>query len=365
MKVLIAFDSFKGSMTSIEAGMSASFGFMCAFPDAQIKVMELGDGGEGTAEALLAGRESISREIEVQGPLAQKVKAKYYLYESEEKKAVINVSEACGLPLVPEEFRSPMNTTTYGVGQMILDAITLGATELIIGLGGSSTNDGGLGMLEALGAEYEIHARASRYITGADLPYIRGINLDKVRNTLQGIKIKVLCDVDNPLYGTQGAACVFGPQKGASEEEIKILDEGLRNLSKIASIDGNRPGYGAAGGLGFAFGGILNAELKKGADLVLDEIGFDEELNDCDLFITGEGMIDNSSLNGKAVYTAAKRALEKGVRTVVFVGKKELEAERIGVEAIIQITRDFSVDFMNREIASENLRKEVADYFGK
>lgn len=312
MKILISIDSLKGSLSSIEAGNAIKKGILKVKEDAQVKILPLADGGEGTVDALVQGMNGKKETIEVTGPIAKKVDATYGLLKNTST-AIIEIAQASGLTLVPTELRNPLYTTTYGVGEIIKEAINKGYRNFIVGIGGSATNDAGIGMLQALGFEFYDKNNKLVGLGGKVLNEIRHIKIENRLKELDECKFKIACDVNNPLFGKNGAAYIYGSQKGATSEIIEELDNGLRNFSKVVknylSKDvANVEGAGAAGGLGFAFLAFLNSKLESGIKIILEEIKLEEELKDADFVITGEGRLDNQTAMGKAPIGVAKLA---------------------------------------------------------
>lgn len=324
MKVVVAMDSFKGSISSIEGSEAISLGIKDVYQDAEIRTIPLADGGEGTVEAFIHATGGKRIEKEVRGPLNEKVKAMYGI-SGDGKTAIIEVAAACGLPLVPKEELNPLKATTYGVGELIHDAIERGCRDFIIGLGGSATNDAGVGMLQALGFRFLDGKKQEIGSGGGALRDIQHLITEQANPLLKECTFQVACDVNNYLYGKNGAAYVFGPQKGATEEEVKILDAGLQHFAnkvreqleiEIHAIEG----AGAAGGLGAAFAGFLHAELKSGIELVLNFVNMENYMKDADLVITGEGMLDGQTSMGKAPIGVAKLAEKYDVPVIALAG---------------------------------------------
>lgn len=324
MKVVVAMDSFKGSISSIEGSKAISLGIKDVYQDAEIRTISLADGGEGTVEAFIHATGGKRIEKAVRGPLNEKVKAMYGI-SGDGKTAIIEVAAACGLPLVPKEELNPLKATTYGVGELIHDAVERGCRDFIIGLGGSATNDAGVGMLQALGFRFLDEKKQEIGSGGGALRDIQHLITDQANPLLKECTFQVACDVNNYLYGKNGAAYVFGPQKGATEEEVKILDAGLQHFANkvreqlkidIHAIEG----AGAAGGLGAAFAGFLHAELKSGIELVLNFINMENYMKDTDLVITGEGRLDGQTSMGKAPIGVAKLAEKYDVPVIALAG---------------------------------------------
>jgi glycerate kinase len=323
MKILIASDSFKGSATTMEVADSIEKGFAGIYQGVEIVKVPMADGGEGTVETLVAGMDGEFAYEEVTGPLGEGVQAKYGIIKDEI--AIIEMAEASGLVLVKEEMRNPLLTTTYGTGELILSALKRGYRKIYVGIGGSATNDGGMGMAKALG--YRFLDRDGNEIPdgGGALGQLQRIDRSKVTPLIEDAKITVMCDVENPLYGTDGAAYVYGPQKGANPEMVKLLDENLKHFADILRRDmdvdiGDIPGSGAAGGLGGGLMAFCRAELKPGIEMVLDIQQFEGQLQGVDLVITGEGRIDGQSAKGKVPAGVAKLASKLNKPVVAIAG---------------------------------------------
>ena len=324
MKTVIAIDSFKGSMTSMEAGNAAAAGVKAVFPDAEIVVRPLADGGEGTVEALTTGMGGRMETALVSDPLGRKISASYGILEKN-KTAVIEMAAAAGLPLLSKEERNPLHTTTYGVGELIRDAIRKGCRHFIVGIGGSATNDGGVGMLSALGFEFLDKSGQPVRNGAAGLADLAEIRSGHVLPVLKECTFRVACDVENSLCGELGCSSVFGPQKGADEKSIRQMDQWLFSYAQLTKehflqADENCPGAGAAGGLGFAFQSYLGARLEPGIRIVLEETGLEREMADADFVLTGEGRMDAQTLMGKTPAGVAKLAKAQKKKVVAFAG---------------------------------------------
>ncbi|PXV63405.1 glycerate kinase [Halanaerobium congolense] len=333
MRILVAPDSFKGSLTAMEAAKNIKKGINSYDSKIDVELLPMADGGEGTVQSLVDATNGEIIEKEVNGPLGNKVKAFYGLL-GDQKTAVIEMAAASGLPLVPEGKKNPLKTTTYGTGELIASALDAGAQKIIIGIGGSATNDAGVGMAQALGAEILDAEGQQIDFGGGNLDKIEKINLDKLDSRLQDVEVVVACDVDNPLYGKNGAAYVYAPQKGADPEMVKILDQNLRHFNQIAIKELNKdinkiPGAGAAGGLGAGLVAFLDAELKAGVDIVLDIIDFESYLKDVDLVITGEGMLDGQSIYGKTPVGVSRSAAKKDIPVIAIAGTLGEGVEKI------------------------------------
>lgn len=349
MKITIAMDSFKGSVSSLQAGSAVQNGIRRVFSGADINVFPLADGGEGTAYALIHGMHGEEQHITVTGTLGESVNSMYGIV-SQTETAIIEISEAAGITLVPKDKRNPLVTTTYGIGEMITDAISKGCRNFIIGLGGSATNDGGIGMLQALGYEV-IDKHGNQVRRGAQgLKDIVDILDSHVVPELSECRFQIACDVSNPLCGTDGCSAVFSPQKGATEEMIDNMDKWLYSYATIASkrypnADMTQKGAGAAGGLGFAFLTFMNAVLCSGVDIVLRETHLEEYIKDSDIIITGEGKLDSQTIMGKAPIGVAKLAKKYNKPVIAFAGCVEEGAHYsndVGIDAYFPIIRKMS-----------------------
>lgn len=366
MKIVAALDSFKGSVSSMEAGMAVKKGAACANPEAEVIVCPLADGGEGTVDALVLGMNGKMQNVQVTGPLGAPVEAKYGIIE-ENKTAVLEMSQAAGITLVPAEKRNPLYTTTYGVGELIKDAIQKGCRRFIVGIGGSATNDGGVGMLQALGYEF-LNEKGEQISFGArGLGQLRRIVDTKVLPELKECEFRVACDVTNPLCGENGCSAIYGPQKGADAEMIRKMDGWLSNYAVLAKekyvkADPEHPGVGAAGGLGFAFLTFTNASLQSGVQIVLEETKLEDYIREADLVLTGEGRLDGQTVMGKAPVGVAKLAKKWGKSVVALAGCVEKDAaacNQAGIDAFFPIVSGpcSLEEAMKPEIASENLKR--------
>lgn len=366
MKAVIAIDSLKGSLTSLEAGNSAAEGLKRVYSDAEILVKPLADGGEGTVEALTAGMGGKRQTVCVTGPLGTPVQCEYGIIENTGT-AVIEMAGAAGLPLVPKEKRNPMNTTTYGVGEVILDAIKKGCRRFIIGIGGSATNDGGTGMLQALG--YEFLDKVGKPIPqgGRGLEKVANIRCENVIPELKECKFYIACDVTNPLCGPDGCSAVYGPQKGADPEMVSLMDQWMENYARVAKekfdkADPEYPGAGAAGGMGFAFMSFTDAVLESGIKIVLEEIGLDKDIRNADVVITGEGRLDGQTAMGKAPVGVAELAKQYDIPVIAFSGcvtEEAVKCNEKGIDAFFPILR--SVVSLDEAMDPENAKNNLAD----
>ena len=372
MKVVIAIDSFKGSMTSLEAGKAAKSGVLCAIPDAEVVVKPLADGGEGTTDALIQGMRGKRISIKVTGPMGEPVTAEYGILE-DGVTAVMEMAQAAGITKVPEGMRNPLQATTFGVGEMIKDAVLRGCRAFLIGIGGSATNDAGLGMLKALGFCFLDKNGIEVGEGAAELERICTIQTNQVMAELSECSFKIACDVTNPLCGKQGATYIYGPQKGLGEEMLASVDKGMKHFAEVTEkhFGGNFqnvPGAGAAGGLGFAFLSFLKGNLMPGVDLILDVIHLEEELSDADFAITGEGKIDGQTAMGKAPVGVAKLAKKYGCTVLAFAGSVDEGAglcHEAGIDAIFPIVRGVVSleEAMRCETARANMANAVEQVF--
>ena len=323
MKIVIAPDSFKGSNSAAAVAGCIERGIRKVFPDAEIAAVPIADGGEGTVEAVVVGGNGEYRDVTVTGPLGNRVTARYGLLKGQ--KAVIEMAAASGLPLVPEDRRNPLLTTTYGTGQLISDALDQGCREILVGIGGSSTNDAGLGMAQSLGFSFKDSEGKELGFGGGEMGKLELIDSNKADPRLSECRVSVACDVDNPLFGERGAAVVYAPQKGADPEMVALLDRNLRHFASVAREQmgrdvANIPGSGAAGGLGAGLILFCGAQLKSGIDAVLDIVSFEQYLESADLVITGEGKIDGQTAYGKVPVGIARRAREYNIPVLAIVG---------------------------------------------
>lgn len=330
MKIIIAPDSFKGSLTALEVCEAAREGALRALPAAEILTVPMADGGEGTVQSLVDATGGRLVTATVTGPLGEPVQANYGLLGDGET-AVIEMAAASGLPLVPPDLRNPLNTTTYGTGELIKAALDAGAQKLIVGIGGSATTEAGLGMAAALGARLLDEGGDEIEPTGAGLARLSRIDLSGFDPRVRAAQIRVACDVDNPLYGPSGAAHVYGPQKGASPEVVEQLDLGLQRFAKVAQRDlgvdvAQVPGAGAAGGLGAGLVAFCGATLEPGVKIVIDTVGLRAKMQHADLCLTGEGRIDYQTAFGKTCKGVADVAGEAGVPVLAFGGSVSTEA---------------------------------------
>lgn len=372
MKVVVAMDSLKGSLSSLEAGAAVFEGIQRVYTDAEVVIRPMADGGEGTVEALALGMNGRIEKVQVTGPAGTKVEAAYGIID-ETKTAIIEMSAAAGLTLVSEKERNPLHTTTYGVGEMIKDAIKKGCRNFIVGIGGSATNDGGIGMLQALGYGF-LDAAGKQVPFGAKgLSLIEKISDKQVIPELKECGFQVACDVKNPLCGERGCSAVFGPQKGATPSMVKEMDQWLSHFAKLTQdkyekANMKQAGTGAAGGLGFAFLSYTNAVLASGVKIVLDETNLESYVKDADIVITGEGRLDGQTVMGKAPIGVAEIAKKYGKKVLAFSGCVTKDASlcnEYGIDAFFPILRSVTTldEAMEAERASENLSATVEQVF--
>ena len=365
MKIVVAIDSFKGSLTSVEAGLAAKAGILKAIPHACVTVCPIADGGEGTVDAVIEGLNATLRRVSVCGPLGKSVCAYYGI--TSDNIAVMEMAKASGLTLIDAEERNPMYTTTYGVGEMIRDAISAGCREFIIGIGGSATNDGGIGMLQALGFSFLDK-------DGKEVPYgaygvslISSVCTDGAMKELKECKFHIACDVTNPLCGKNGCSFVYARQKGADDEMIEKMDTYLEKYAEITektlSISTkNAEGAGAAGGLGFAFISYLNASLEKGISLIIEKTSLEEKIKDADFVVTGEGRLDGQTAMGKAPIGVSEIASKYSVPVIAFAGSVTDDAKKCnerGITSFFPILREICT--LETALKPEYARKNMTD----
>lgn len=361
-KAVLIPDSFKGTLSSETICSIMSDGVKRHFPDCLVVSIPVADGGEGSVDCFLSaiGGEKISEKVK--NPYFEDMESFYGILEDGDT-AVIEMASCAGLPLV-EDRKDPSETTTYGVGELILAAAKRGCKKIIVGLGGSSTNDGGCGAAVAIGVEFFDKDGKVFTPVGGSLKDIAKIDLSKRSKAIENIEIVTMCDIDNPMYGTNGAAYIFGPQKGADEDMVLELDMGLRNLSKVIKNDlglnlAQVPGSGAAGAMGAGMIAFFGSKLQMGIETVLDTVEFDKLIKDADIVFTGEGKIDSQSLRGKVVIGVAKRAKKQNVPVLAIVGGAEEgidEVYEMGVTSIFTINR-LPQDFLvSRSKSKDNLK---------
>lgn len=371
MKVVVAIDSFKGSLSSFEVGTAVKNGILKVYNDASVVVLPIADGGEGTVDALTKSLNGKLKTVTVTNPLGDKISATYGIIN--ENTAVIEMSSAGGITLIPKENLNPLKATTYGVGEMIKDAVTNGVTNFIIGIGGSATNDGGVGMLQALGFKFLDNNGNSIPFGASGLKNLTTIDDSEVIPQLKNCTFNVACDVKNPLCGERGCSRVFSPQKGAKPSDIDIMDGYLlnyANLTKKLYPNSNKDleGAGAAGGLGFALSSYLNAKLTSGISLILDTINFESIIKGADVVVTGEGRMDKQSAMGKTPFGIATRAKKYNIPVIALVGSASSDSNylnELGIDGIFPIVRGATSlqDAMNKENATINAELTAEQVF--
>lgn len=372
MKVVIAIDSLKGSLSSMEAGTAIKDGILAAKPDAEVIVKPLADGGEGTTDALIEGMNGERIDLTVTGPMHTPVDA-YYGYLKDTNTAVMEMASAAGITLVPDSEKNPILATSYGVGEMINDAIQRGCRNFIIGIGGSVTNDGGIGMLKALGVRFLDENGEDAGEGGQALAKVARIDVSGMNPLLKECHIQVACDVNNPLCGENGSTYVYGPQKGVTEDMKKTLDEAMAHFARVTSetLENdymNTPGAGAAGGLGYAFLAYTGAALTPGIELILDAVGLEEELSGADVVVTGEGRLDFQTAMGKAPVGVARLAKKYNAKVIAFAGSVTKEAtacNKEGIDAFFPILRSVCTlaEAMDPVAARNNMTATVEQVF--
>lgn len=372
MKIVIAPDSFKESMSGKVACDAIERGLKKVLKDAKFEKVPMADGGEGTTQSLVDATDGKIYHVEVTNPLGEKIESKFGIL-GDGKTAIIEMASASGLELIPREKRDPMITTTFGTGELIKSALDLGVSTILIGIGGSATNDGGAGMIQALGGKLLDKDNNQIGFGGGELSKIDKIDLSELDKRLKNVKIVVACDVDNPLTGERGASYIFGRQKGATDETIKILDNNLKYFAKIIrenlNIDvENVAGSGAAGGLGAGLMAFLSAELKKGIEIVIEYSQLEEKLKDASLVITGEGSIDGQTRFGKTPYGVAKTAKKYNIPVIAVAGNVGEDIEILynyGFDAIFSIlpgVQNLETALKNGEKNLERVSENIARF---
>lgn len=345
MKILIAPQAFKGSISAVDAAAAMREGVLRVLPDAEISTVAVADGGDGTLETLVEGSGGEIHHIEVTGPLGERRTAEWGAM-GDGATAVIEMARTSGLALVPDEKRNPLTTTTFGLGEAIVHAIDAGYRRFIVGIGGSATNDAGAGMAQALGVRLLDSAGRELEFGGAALSRLSHIDMSGLKDTVRSCEFLVACDVNNPLTGPTGASAIYGPQKGATQEMIERLDAALLHFAEVVKRDigveiNDIPGSGAAGGLGGGMIAFTNGELRAGVDIVLDTVRLDDYLPGCNLIITGEGSMDHSTIYNKAPVGVAERAKRLGIPVVGISGSLGAGFQDVhehGIDALAAIT---------------------------
>lgn len=373
-KIVVASDSFKGSLTSLQVAQNVERAVCEVYPLCDVVKVNVADGGEGTMDALqqtLGGRKVT---LSVSDPLGRPVHASYVILE-DGVTAVLEMSAASGLPLLTPEERDPSKTSTLGTGELICDALAQGCRKFLVGIGGSATNDAGMGMLHALGYRFLDAGGAELPPVGGSMINVASIDMSSRHPVLDDAKFIVACDVKAPLYGPEGAAYVFAPQKGADKDMVEVLDQGLRHFASVSSgITGYdcslMEGSGAAGGLGYAFRQFLGARLERGVEMVLDAIHFDDMIAGADLVITGEGRVDSQTLTGKTPFGVAQRAIRQGIPVVAIGGSVAIDqqqAQLAGFKDALQVTPAGMPlqEAMKPETAAENVYQTIKSLLKK
>lgn len=372
MKVVVAIDSFKGSLSSIEAGQAVKAGVLAAHPDANVIIKPLADGGEGTTDAFIEGLGGQRIDLTVTGPMGSPVSC-YYGYLEKDKTAIIEMASASGITLVPAHQKNPLTASTRGVGEMILHALEQGCRHFIIGIGGSATNDAGIGMLKALGYSF-LDEQGLDVGEGAQaLGKVASIDAKNRHPLLDDCQFRIACDVTNPLCGENGATYIYGPQKGVTEAQKESLDQDMAHFADVTETTlncafKNYPGAGAAGGLGFAFLSYLHASLSPGVELILDAINLSDALNGADIVVTGEGQLDRQTAMGKAPVGVAKLAKAHGAKVLAFSGsvtKEAVACNQAGLDAFFPILRRIVTleEAMDPSTARSNMTASVEQVF--
>ncbi len=358
-KIVIACDKYKGNISALEVCNIIAGAIREVDSSIDIVISPMADGGEGTVDTLVESLDGRYVELEVKGPLGEDVKARFGIIR--DNTAVVEMSSASGLWLVPEKRRNPLYTTTFGTGQLIKKALDLGCEKIIVGIGGSATNDAGMGMAQALGVKfYDKNGRILGF-GGKELIDLNSIDMDDLYPPVKNAEIYVACDVDNPLYGKDGAAFVYGPQKGADRETVKVLDKGLINFAGVVKKDIGRDisflkGAGAAGGLGAGLVAFLGAELRPGTEIIIEATSLKRKIRDADLVITGEGAMDNQTYYGKSSFGVAKIAKELNVPVITINGSVDVTYDDIDKEKRGLFSGNF--DTINRITTLEDAIKE-------
>lgn len=370
MKVVVSVDSFKGSLTSLEAGNAIRIGILNCM-DVDVCVLPLSDGGEGFMEGYMSHQKGVEHRVNVKDAMGKDVEASYFIVE-ESQTAIIEMARMCGIDRIQKEHQDILHASTFGLGQIILHALNEGCKSFVIGIGGSGTNDGGSGMLMALG--YQLLDKKGQAIQpGAiGLSTFDHMSFDMVDKRLNDSSFVIACDVKNPLVGINGCSEVFGPQKGANEAMVKDMDEWMCHyaqvINKYYSCDYNQQGSGAAGGLGFAFLSLLGAHLQSGIDLILNSQNIEEIIQDSDIVITGEGCLDAQTVMGKAPSGIAKLAKKYNKPVIAFAGKLSSDADLCnshGIDAFFSIQSKPSSleEAMDKSNALENLKSVAQQVF--
>jgi glycerate kinase len=362
MKIVIASDKYKGSLSALEVCRIIERTIKEIGPDIEVMISPMADGGDGTVETLVESLDGKLIELKVKGPLGEPVNARFGMIGN--GTAVIEMASASGLVLVPADMQNPMETTTYGTGELILKAIEMGSKKIIVGIGGSATNDGGMGMAQALGYRLLDSNADPLDPGGKGLARLASIDNSGINSKLLLTTIEVASDVDNPLYGKKGAAYVYGPQKGADPEMVKALDEGLINYAKIVARDlkkdiADLPGAGAAGGLGAGLAAFAGGILKPGTDIVIETTGLEDKIKDADLIITGEGAMDEQTFYGKSAYGVAKLASKYNIPVITINGSVLSDINSIDEKNSSLFSGNFSI--INKPMSLEEAIRDAEE----
>ncbi|MCS3603051.1 glycerate kinase [Buttiauxella sp. BIGb0471] len=363
MKIVIAPDSYKESLSALEVATQIEAGFREVFPNAHYVKLPVADGGEGTVEAMVAATNGEIIEVNVTGPLGDPIQA-FYGISGDQQQAFIEMAAASGLEQVPTALRNPLNTTSWGTGELIRCALDSGVKSILIGIGGSATNDGGIGMVQALGARLLDSDGEPLGLGGREVARLASIDISGLDKRLQDCRIEVACDVTNLLTGNEGASAVFGPQKGATPEIVRELDQALEHYAKIISRDLNidvleLSGGGAAGGMGAALYAFCHAQLRQGIEIVTEALKLDEIVRDADLVITGEGRIDSQSIHGKVPIGVAKIARRYNIPVIGIAGSLTADVGVVhehGLDAVFSVLYSICTLEDALKNAGENLR---------
>ncbi|MCD4670026.1 MAG: glycerate kinase [Actinomycetia bacterium] len=346
MKIVVASDKYKGSLSALEVCSIIERTIKELDPEVIVEICPMADGGEGTAGTLVESLNGKMIELDVTGPLGEKVRAELGMLD--DGTAIIEMASASGYVLVPGDRRNPMETTTFGTGELIKKALELGSKKIIIGIGGSATNDGGMGMAQALGYEFIGSGGELLGFGGKELRKLKKIKTAGIHSALASASIEVACDVDNPLFGKRGAAYVYGPQKGADPGMVAELDAGLKNFAEVVASDLGKdisrlPGAGAAGGLGAGLAAFTGASLRPGTDIIIEVTGLERKIRDADLVITGEGAMDEQTFYGKSPFGVAKLASKYDIPTITINGSVLAEREKINKKDLLLFSGNFSI----------------------
>jgi len=360
MKIVIASDKYKGSLSALQVCRIIEKTIKEISPNSEVITSPMADGGDGTVETLVESLNGKLIELDVKGPLGEPVRARFGIIGN--GTAIIEMASASGLVLVPAGKRNPMETTTYGTGELIVKAIDMGSKKIIVGIGGSATNDGGMGMAQALGYRLLDSNGDLLGFGGKELARLASIDDSGINSKLLATMVEVASDVDNPLYGKRGAAYVYGPQKGADPEMVEALDEGLKNYAQIVSRDLKKdiaglPGAGAAGGLGAGLAAFAGGVLKPGTDIVIETTGLEDKIKDADLIITGEGAMDEQTFYGKSAYGVAKLASNYGIPVITINGSVLSDRASIDEKNSSLFSGNFSI--INRPMKLEEAIRDA------